>query len=39
MNQQAYRKYFVIGAVAIGAIAGVAVGVFTAQRMMGDMVA
>ena len=35
MNQQAYKKSFVIGAVAIGVIAGVAVGFFTAHRMMG----
>ena len=38
MNQQAYKKCFVIGAVAIGAIAGVAVGLFAAHRTMGDMV-
>ena len=37
MNQQAYRKSFVVGAVAIGVIAGVAVGFFTAHRVMGDM--
>jgi Cu(I)/Ag(I) efflux system membrane fusion protein len=37
MNQHAYRKSFVVGAVAIGAIAGVAIGFFTAHRMMGDM--
>ncbi len=37
MNQQTYKKSFVIGAVAIGVIAGVAVGFFTAHRMMGDM--
>ena len=37
MNQQAYKKSFVIGAVAIGVIAGVAAGFFTAHRMMGDM--
>ncbi|MBK5282067.1 MAG: efflux RND transporter periplasmic adaptor subunit [Nitrospiraceae bacterium] len=37
MNQLAYRKSFVVGAVAIGAIAGVAIGFFTAHRMMGDM--
>ena len=35
MNQQSYRKNFVVGAVAIGAIAGVAVGFFTAHGMMG----
>ena len=37
MNQQTYRKSFVVGAVVAGVIAGVAVGFFTAQRMMGDM--
>ncbi|MEO8340923.1 MAG: efflux RND transporter periplasmic adaptor subunit [Nitrospirota bacterium] len=37
MNQQAYKKKFVIGAVAIGVIAGIAVGFFIAPRMMGDM--
>lgn len=37
MNQHAYRKSFVVGAVAIGVIAGVAVGFFTAHRVMGDM--
>ena len=37
MNQYAYRKSFVVGAVAIGVIAGVAVGFFTAHRMMGDI--
>ena len=37
MNQQSYKKKFVIGAVAIGAIAGVAVGFFIAPRVMGDM--
>ena len=36
MNQQAYKKSFVIGAVAIGVIAGVAAGFFTAHNMMGD---
>jgi Cu(I)/Ag(I) efflux system membrane fusion protein len=35
MNQQSYRKNFVIGVAAIGAIAGVAVGLFTAHGMMG----
>jgi len=35
MNQQSYRKNFVIGVVAIGAIAGVAVGFFAAHGMMG----
>ena len=37
MNQQAYRKSFVVGAVAIGVIAGITVGFFIAHRMMGDM--
>jgi Cu(I)/Ag(I) efflux system membrane fusion protein len=37
MNQQAYRKSFVVGAVAIGVITGGAVGFFTAHRMMGAM--
>ena len=37
MNQHAYRKSFVVGTVAIGTIAGVAIGFFTAHRMMGDM--
>jgi Cu(I)/Ag(I) efflux system membrane fusion protein len=37
MNQHAYRNCFVVGAVAIGVIAGVAVGFFTAHRTMGDM--
>ena len=36
MNQHAYKKSFVAGAVAIGVIAGVAVGFFTAHRMTGD---
>ncbi len=35
MNQLSYRKNFVIGVVAIGVIAGVAVGFFTAHGMMG----
>ena len=35
MNQQSYKKNFVIGAVAIGAIAGVAAGFFTAYGIMG----
>jgi Cu(I)/Ag(I) efflux system membrane fusion protein len=35
MNQQSDRKNFVIGIVAIGAIAGVAVGFFTAHGMLG----
>ena len=38
MNQQAYKKSFVIGAVAIGVIAGVTVGFFAANRTMGDVV-
>ena len=37
MNQQTYRKSFVVGAVAIGVIAGVAVGFFTAHKMKGNM--
>ena len=37
MNQQAYKKSFVIGAVAIGVIAGIAAGFFTAHRTMGNM--
>jgi Cu(I)/Ag(I) efflux system membrane fusion protein len=36
MNQQAYKKSFVIGAVAIGVITGIAAGFFTARNMMGD---
>ena len=39
MNQQTYRKSFVVGAVAIGVIAGVTVGFFVANRTMGDTVA
>ena len=35
MNQQIYRKNFMVGAVAIGVIAGAAVGFFTAHGMMG----
>src|ERR1044071_9690153 len=35
MNQQIYRKNFIVGAVAIGVIAGAAVGFFTAHGMMG----
>ncbi|HEX6826269.1 MAG TPA: hypothetical protein VF077_08135, partial [Nitrospiraceae bacterium] len=35
MNQQTYRKNFMVGAVAIGVIAGAAVGFFTAQGMVG----
>ena len=38
MNQQTYKKTFVIGAVAIGTIAGIAAGFFAAHRTMGDMV-
>lgn len=37
MNRQTSTHSFVVGAVAIGVIAGVAVGYFTAHRMMGDM--
>ena len=37
MSQQSYRKNFVVGAVAIGVIAGVAAGFFTAHGMMGAM--
>ena len=37
MDQQAYRNSIVVGAVAIGVIAGVAVGFFTAHSMTGDM--
>src|SRR5512141_1681717 len=37
MNQQAYKQSFVIGAVAIGVITGIAAGFFTAHRVMGDM--
>jgi Cu(I)/Ag(I) efflux system membrane fusion protein len=37
MSQQTYRNSFVIGAVVIGVIAGVAVGFFTAHKMKGDM--
>jgi len=36
MNQQAYRKSVVVGALAIGVIAGIAVGFFTVHRVMGD---
>jgi len=38
MNQHAHRKRFVVGAVAIGVIAGVTIGFFAANRTMGDMV-
>ena len=37
MSQQSYRKYFMVGAVAMGAIAGVAVGVFTTHNVAADM--
>lgn len=37
MNQQLYKTTLIVGAVAIGVIAGVAVGFFAAHRMMGDM--
>ena len=37
MNQQSYRKNFVIGVVAIGAIAGVAAGFFLSHGMSGAM--
>jgi Cu(I)/Ag(I) efflux system membrane fusion protein len=37
MNQQSYRKNFVIGVVAIGAIAGVAAGFFLAHGLSGAM--
>jgi Cu(I)/Ag(I) efflux system membrane fusion protein len=37
MNQQTYRKSFVVGAVVIGAITGVAAGFFSAYGMMGSM--
>ncbi|ALA60603.1 efflux RND transporter periplasmic adaptor subunit [Nitrospira moscoviensis] len=37
MNQQLYKNTLIVGAVAIGVIAGVAVGFFAAHRMMGDM--
>jgi hypothetical protein len=37
MDQQTYRKSIVVGAVAIGVIAGVAVGFFTAHGMRGDI--
>ena len=32
MNQQTYKKSFVVGAVAIGVIAGVAVGFFSRSQ-------
>jgi membrane fusion protein, copper/silver efflux system len=37
MSQQSYRKYFMVGAVAMGAIAGVAVGVFTTHKVAADV--
>lgn len=37
MNQQLHKKTLIVGAMAIGVIAGVAVGFFAAHRMMGDM--
>ncbi len=37
MNHQPYRANIVVGVVAIGVIVGVAVGFFTAHRMMGGM--
>src|SRR5215510_1071870 len=37
MNPHAYKTSFVIGAVAIGVMAGIAAGFFTAHRVMGDM--
>src|SRR5437762_1634418 len=37
MNQQTYKTSFVVGAVAIGVIAGIAAGFFTAHSVMGDM--
>jgi Cu(I)/Ag(I) efflux system membrane fusion protein len=37
MNQQTYRKNFVVGALAIALVAGAAVGFFTGQRTMADM--
>jgi membrane fusion protein, copper/silver efflux system len=37
MNQQTYRKRFVVGIVTIGAIAGIAVGFFTTHQVMGDV--
>jgi len=38
MNQQTYKKGFVIGAVAIGVTTGIAVGFFTAHSMRGVQV-
>ena len=37
MNQQSYRKSFVVGIVVIGVVAGIAVGVFTVHQVMGDV--
>ncbi len=37
MNQQTYRKSFVVGIVAIGVIAGIAAGFFTAHQVMRDV--
>ena len=37
MNQQVYRKRFVVGAVVAGVIAGVTIGFFSAHGMMGSM--
>jgi Cu(I)/Ag(I) efflux system membrane fusion protein len=37
MNQQSYKKNFVIGAVAIGALAGVAASFITAHSVTGEM--
>jgi membrane fusion protein, copper/silver efflux system len=37
MNQHTYNKRFVVGAVTIGVIAGIAVGFFSAHGMMGAM--
>ena len=37
MNQQAYKKSFVIGAMAIGTITGITIGFFIAHGMMGSM--
>ena len=37
MNQQSYKKNFVIGVMAIGALAGVAASFITAHRVTGEM--
>ena len=37
MNKQTHKRGFVIGAVAIGAITGIAAGFFTTHRVMGEM--